>query len=202
MIQKERIINGCEELFLEAGIKTITMDDIARHIGVSKKTIYQSYANKEELVYDYVRQKTKNNQQQVYAKVTQPGNAINKLSSLEIPFREIFVSVNPIAIHDLKKYYPAAWLLIHRFKSEFLAGTIENLLKEGIEDGLIRPEIDARIIARMCVIQMEMIFDQSWFPVAEYDLWKLQSQFFDHFNFGLGTKKGIALFTTRIDEVN
>ena len=197
MIQKDRIINGCEELFQKAGIKAVTMDEIAKHLGISKKTIYQHYSDKGKIVFDLIRQKIKANEKQINSKLTQYRNAMDKLISLEIPIKGIFESINPIVFHELEKYYPEAWSLIRQFKSEFLPRTLENLLNEGIADGLFRPEIDPRIIARMCVIDIGMSFNQSVFPATEFDLWKIQSQCFEHFTFGLGTEKGIALFTNK-----
>jgi hypothetical protein len=71
--------------------------------------------------------------------------------------------------------------------------TLEDLLSKGIKQGYIRPDIDVKIIARMRVTQVEMGFNTSLFPVAEFNTWKVQQQFMEHFNYGICTLKGYKL---------
>jgi AcrR family transcriptional regulator len=193
MSQTERIILGGEELFLKAGIKSVTMDDIAKHLGMSKKTIYQFFKDKNELVMALVKKKLQDDEDQMCAIISQSGNVIEEMINMMKCSEDIFSRINPIVIHDLQKYHPEAWKQFQNFKAVVLIHTLEELLTKGIKQGYIRPDIDVRIIARMRVTQVEMGFNTEIFPVAEFNIWKVQHQFLEHFNYGICTLKGYKL---------
>ncbi|HWZ14486.1 MAG TPA: TetR/AcrR family transcriptional regulator [Mucilaginibacter sp.] len=193
MIQTDRIIQGGEELFLTAGIKSVTMDDIAKHLGMSKKTIYQFFKDKNDLVIALVKKKLKDDEDQMSAIISQSGNVIEEMINMMKCSEEIFSRINPIVIHDMQKYHPEAWKQFQDFKSGVLISTLEQLLTKGIKQGYIRPDIDVKIIARMRVNQVELGFNTAIFPVAEFSTWKVQYQFLEHFNYGICTLKGYKL---------
>jgi AcrR family transcriptional regulator len=193
MGQIERIIQGGEELFLQAGIKSITMDDIARHLGMSKKTIYQFFKDKNELVIALVKKKLKEDEEQITEIISKSTNVIDEMINMMKCSEDIFSRINPIVIHDMQKYHPDAWAEFQKFKAEVLINTLEELLTKGVKQGYIRPELDVKIIARMRVSQVEMGFNTSIFPLAEFNPWKVQVQFLEHFNYGICTLKGYKL---------
>ncbi|MDP9046937.1 MAG: TetR/AcrR family transcriptional regulator [Bacteroidota bacterium] len=193
MVQTDRIIQGGEELFLKAGIKSVTMDDIAQHLGMSKKTIYQFFKDKNDLVIALVRKKLKDDEDQMCAIISQSGNVIEEMINMMKCSEEIFSRINPIVIHDMQKYHPDAWKQFQDFKSGVLVKTLEELLTKGIQQGYIRTDIDVKIIARMRVYQVELGFNSVVFPVAEFSTWKVQYQFLEHFNYGICTLKGYKL---------
>ena len=189
----ERIITGGEELFLMGGIRSVTMDDIARHVGMSKKTIYQYFKDKNELVIALIKKKLKEDEDQMAAIISNSGDVIEEMINMMRCSSEIFSRINPIVIHDMQKYHPDAWKHFQRFKSEVLINTLEQLLTKGIAQGYLRPDIDVRIIARMRVNQVELGFNSTIFPIAEFSTWKVQTQFLEHFNYGICTLKGYRL---------
>ena len=193
MGQTERILQGGEELFLSAGIKSVTMDDIARHLGMSKKTIYQFFKDKNELVIALVKKKLQEDEDQMCVIISKSGNVIEEMINLMKCSEEIFSRINPIVIHDMQKYHPDAWKEFQNFKAEVVIRTMEDLLNKGIKQGYIRPDIDVKIIARMRVYMVEMGFNASIFPVAEFSVWRVQTQFMEHFNYGICTLKGYKL---------
>jgi AcrR family transcriptional regulator len=193
MVQIERIIQGGEDLFLTAGIKSVTMDDIAKHLGMSKKTIYQFFKDKNELVIALVKKKLQDDKDQMCSIIDKSGNVIEEMINMMKCSEEIFSRINPIVIHDLQKYHPDAWRQFQDFKADVLIHTLEELLTKGVQQGYIRPELDVKIIARMRVAQVEMGFNATLFPVAEFSTWKVQYQFLEHFNYGICTLKGYKL---------
>ena len=193
MGQIERIIQGSEELFLRAGFKSITMDDIAKHIGMSKKTIYQFFKDKNELVTTLVKKKLKDDENQINDIISKSENVIEELINMMKCSEEVFSRINPIAMYDMQKYHPEAWAQFQKFKAEILISTLEELLTKGMKQGYIRTDIDVKIIARMRVSQIELGFNTEIFPVAEFNTWKVQVQFLDHFNYGICTLKGYKL---------
>jgi AcrR family transcriptional regulator len=191
--QKDRIIIGGEELFLKAGIKSVTMDDIARHLGMSKKTIYQFFADKNELVIGLVKKKLKEDEEQMNDIINKSENVIDEMINMMKCSEEIFSRINPIVIHDMQKYHPDAWMEFQHFKANVIIHTLEELLTKGIKQGYIRPDIDVKTLAIMRVAQVELGFDASVFPVAEFNTWRVQQQFLEHFNYGICTLKGYKL---------
>ena len=193
MSQLERIIQGSEELFLKAGIKSITMDDIARHLGMSKKTIYQFFKDKNELVSAAVKRKLKEDEDQMNDIISKSENVIEEMINMMKCSEDIFSRINPIVVHDMQRYHPEAWADFQKFKAEVLISKLEELLTKGMKQGYIRTDIDVRIIARMRVNQVELGFNTEIFPVAEFNTWKVQVQFLEHFNYGICTLKGYKL---------
>ncbi|RVU00579.1 TetR/AcrR family transcriptional regulator [Mucilaginibacter limnophilus] len=193
MEQKDRIVVGAEDLFLKAGIKSVTMDDIARHLGMSKKTIYQFYKDKNELVVALVKKKLQEDEDQIRGIIEQSGNVIEEMINMMKCNEEIFSRINPIVIHDMQKYHPEAWNLFQEFKAGFLVNMLEVLLDKGKKQGYIREDIDVRIISRMRVSQVEMGFNTQVFPLAEFNPWRVQFQFLEHFCFGVCTLEGYKL---------
>jgi len=193
MSQEQRIIEGSLELFLQAGIKSVTMDDIAKHLGMSKKTIYQFFKDKNELVIALIKKRLHDDECDMTEMMNQSDNVIMKMINMMKCSEEIFSRANPIVIHDLQKYHPEAWKEFQNFKSEVIIRTMEELLTKGIEQGYIRPEIDAKVMARLRVAQVEMGFNTAMFPVNEFNVWKVQQQFLEHFNYGICTLKGYKL---------
>jgi AcrR family transcriptional regulator len=191
--QIERILEGGGELFLQAGIKSVTMDDIAKHLGMSKKTIYQFFKDKNELVSALVKQRLQVDEEEMTGMLNKSGNVIEGMINMMKCSEEIFARANPIVIHDLQKYHPEAWKQFQDFKAGVIVRTMEELLNKGIKQGYIRPDIDVKVLARMRVMQVEMGFNTSIFPGPEFNLWKVQKELMDHFNYGICTMKGYKL---------
>jgi AcrR family transcriptional regulator len=189
----ERIVEGSGELFLRSGIKSITMDDIAKNLGISKKTIYQHFADKNELVSAVVKYKLQADEKQMKEILQSTDNVIEQLHSMTKCSEEVLIKINASAFHDMKKYYPEAFKLFQEFKRNHIVKTLEEVLNKGIKQGYIRPDIDVKIMAYMRVNQIEMGFDNDLFPPALYNVWQVQQQFQDHFNYGICTLKGYKL---------
>lgn len=191
--QIERIIQGGEDLFLQAGIKSVTMDDIAKHLGMSKKTIYQFFSDKNELVIALVKKKLQEDEDQINEIINSSANVVEEMINMMKCSEEIFSRINPIVIHDMQKYHPDAWMEFQKFKADVLISKMEQLLSKGIEQGVIRPDIDVKILAKMRVNQVEMGFNAAIFPISQFSPWKVQYQMLEHFNYGICTLKGHKL---------
>ncbi len=134
---QERILLKGDELFRRHGIRSITMDDIAKQLGVSKKTIYQHFPDKDELVIEM----TKLNIQRHFDEVEKccgPAsiNAIAEMFAVNNSVGEMIRSFNPIMFYDLQKYHPKAWLKFREFRNKYVLTKITDNIKRGIEEGL------------------------------------------------------------------
>jgi AcrR family transcriptional regulator len=189
-VQKDRILEGAEELFFKAGIRSVTMDEIARHLGMSKKTIYQFFKDKDEVVSALVQKTLKEDKCQMIDIAQKSSNVMEEMINMMKHSEEFFAKANPILIHDMQKYYPEAWSYFQEFKSDVVINSMKDILQRGIEQGYVRDDIDTKVMARMRVWQIEAGFDNNVFPHSEFNSWTVQLQFLDHFVYGICTEKG------------
>lgn len=182
------------------------MDDIARHLGMSKKTIYHSFSDKNELVIALVEKKLKEDECQIAVIINTSSNVIEEMINMMKCSEEIFGRINPIVIHDMQKYHPDAWVKFQDFKADVIIKTLEELLIKGIAQGFIREDVDVKILAKMRVNQVEMGFNTLIFPVSQFSPWKVQYQLLEHFNYGICTLKGHELLdkykTEHLEKIN
>lgn len=198
MIDKMRIVMGSEELFSIAGIKAVTMDEIASYLGVSK-TLYMHFVNKDELILAIVKKNIDTYKRDIITFVNEPDNAVNKLSSVTKYILDLFSRSNPIHANDLQKYYPAIWLRFQGFKETFLTDILDGLLKLGIEQSLVIPGLNTKILARMRINQIELGFDRLNFPESPMKSWEIQNVFSEHFYRGALTPAGLKVLLKNAD---
>src|SRR6188508_129397 len=106
---KKKIIRGAENLFTKYGVRSISMDDIARHLTVSKKTLYQHFADKEDLVTTASELHIGESKKQYEVLTTTAANAIDELAKISVCLRKDMTEMNPALLFDLQKYHPKAW---------------------------------------------------------------------------------------------
>ena len=191
---KEKILAGSEALFMKYGIRSVSMDDIARHLSVSKKTLYQHFADKDELVTE-MSQTHMQRETIEYAAITKDSeNSIDELNKISVRIKCDMEDMNPSLLFDLQKFHPRAWSLWLKHKTDFIMSSIVRNLNQGISEGYFRSEINPEIIAISRLVLIESAFDDRIFPKVKFNLVEVQSQFFDHFVYGLCTDKGRKLY--------
>jgi AcrR family transcriptional regulator len=192
---KERILKAAEELFMQYGFRSISMDDIARHICVSKKTIYQFFQDKDEIVNITVRRHFDKEREVCHHMIfNNAENAVDELMLVSKFVKANAMNINPAVIFDLQKYHPTAWQILKEFKQEFILQQILRNMRQGVEEGLYREDIDIEVLARLRLEEVQLGFDSSLFPPAQFDLYNTQMQLLEHFIRGIVTEKGLALF--------
>lgn len=190
---KEKILKGAEELFFKYGIKNITMDEIARHLGMSKKTIYQYFKDKDEVVHSLILEKIEEDKA-IFAKTYRESeNIVVEAFALMKNMRDILKSINPILFHELFKFYPQSWKEFEKFKNDFVLENIESSLRRGQEQGLVRADINIKILSKMRLENIDLAFFGSAFPMDKYNLLDVQVQMTEHFLYGVCTLKGHKL---------
>ena len=122
METKDRILQGAEELFYKFGIKSVTMDDIAKHLSISKKTIYQFFSDKNELVVTLMSVKLKEDECEFRQIQTESENVIVEVFNMMKHMGVMFSKANPNVFYDLQKYHPNAWAHFKNFKNECRSG--------------------------------------------------------------------------------
>lgn len=190
METKEEILVGACELFMRYGVKSITMDEIARHLSMSKKTIYRYFADKDALVME-VANLEMNSQKCKWEDASKQSKDVIEFfwRATEI-LKNDMSKMNPSLLFDLKKYHPAAWKAFQNHKRGHITKHIVEMIKEGVEEGYFRKEINIDIISRMRVEQIETMFNPDVFPPATFNITEISTQLFEHFMYGISTLKG------------
>lgn len=190
---RDRILIRSRDLFMKYGIRSVSMDDIASEMGISKKTIYQYFADKEELVAEVIECKIGESQKQCDKDKYNAENAIDEtfraMEMVELMFRHM----NPAVILDLKKYHPKAYDKFLKHKNDYLYNTIRHNLTRGIQEGLYRPELNVDIIARFRIESMLMPLDPVFYSGNKLSLADVEHQIIEHYLFGIVSMKGYRL---------
>lgn len=197
-IMRDNIISKSEELFLSLGFKSVTMDDIANAIGISKKTIYAHFSNKTELVevvtfsvLDHISEGI----DQINAASVNP---IEELYDIKLFVLNYFKNERVSPQHQLKKYYPQIFERLKLKQFEKMHSSVENSLKTGMTIGLFRSDIDVDFISRMYFNGMTGIRDISIFPENRFDKNYLFESYLEYHLRAIVTKTGLNLLNNYI----
>ena len=193
---REHIIGEADKLFCHYGIKSVTMDDIAKHLGMSKKTIYQSFKDKNTLVIEMMRLKMESQvciMDQTYDIST---DAVHEVFSAVTQMGEMLSNMNPMLFHDLQKYHPQAWQIFKVFREKKLFQVIYENLKRGISEGYYRKEINIDIITWMRIGQIDTVFSQLTYPSNKFNIAQVMTEITEHFLYGICTLRGHKLINT------
>lgn len=197
VVTRSGILQIALEQFSRNGVKSVTMDDIARQGGISKKTIYLEFANKKELVKDAFAILLEEDRRKMMAILDTEDGVIEHLVKTSRMVRERLQSINPLAILEVQKYFPEAWQMLEDFKVEVIMGDLIRLLEKGKALGYFRPEIDVHILAKIRVSQITSIFDPDNFARPDFNLVEEQSALLDHFLHGIFTEKGRSAYAAQ-----
>lgn len=192
---KEKILKGAEDLFMRFGVRSISMDDIARKLSVSKKTLYQHFADKEALVNEVFVEALKKDMKMFKAIKDQSNDALEEIALLSVTMKHHLEKVNPALLFDLQKFHPTAWSAWLEFKNKFIYDSVVRNLKQGKAEGYYREEIDPEILAVIRIESVQLPFNPELFPKEKFKLASVQEHLLEHFIQGLLTDKGRKLFS-------
>jgi AcrR family transcriptional regulator len=193
MEMRDRIKQKTDELFRSYGIKSVTMDEIATRLGVSKKTIYHSFADKDQLVDEVIGDliiHTQNCCNKDKAKAT---DAIHEMFLAMEMVQQMFENMNPVILYDIERNHPATFQKFLQHKNKFLLQVIKENIERGKKEELYRPDINTDVIARVRLETMMLPFNQEIFPKNKFNLVDLERKLIEHFLFGVATMKGHKL---------
>src|SRR5690606_2453490 len=172
---------------------SITMDDIAHHLGMSKKTLYVHFKDKNEIVMLLIRKMLECQQCVMDDKQETSANAVDEIFKAVTELQDLLSNMNPMFINDLQKYHPEAWKVFQDFRNNKLFETIIANLERGIKEGYYRKDIRAGILARMRIEQIDMVFNPAVFSANKYSFSTIMTELTEHFLYGICNLKGYKL---------
>jgi len=181
-------------LYVKYGIKSMTMDDVARELGMSKKTLYQFVQNKDELVskvcelMDYERAKKF---QKIYAEKL---NAIQSLMEVNKIVSQELKEFNPSIEYDLRKYHPEVYFKIKEKNHKIMFNAVLDNLKKGKKEGLYRSDLDEDLIAKLYISRVDSIRDNEFILKEELQKPEFTRQLIEYHIRGVANENGINEF--------
>ena len=177
----------------QTGVKHVTMDDLATQLGISKKTIYQYFKDKDALVSSVVENDLAKHVLICNQSMQIADNAVHEIFLLMTVLQELFSSMNPLTLFEIEKYYPLAFEKIKKHKDDFIFSMISANLEKGIAEGLYRKDVDVTILSRYRLETSLIPFNIHVFHPSKFDMLKVNLQIIEHFVYGVATLEGHKL---------
>jgi len=193
-IRKE-LIEKIGQLYQRYGIKSVTMDDIAGELGISKKTLYKYFIDKADLVKKIVLHSI-DEQKECFCQI-----ADKKYNSIEILYEiskyvsKLLNNMNPSTTFDLKKYYPEAWKLLIEHKKNHIFNSIKLNIQKGINEGLYRADLKIDLIATIYVSRTEKVLNvEEYNGETKYSSSEIFEEMLKYHIRGIATPKGLKYY--------
>jgi AcrR family transcriptional regulator len=167
-LNEQQLFQSTLQLFMRYGVKSVSMDDIAKELGISKKTLYTYITDKEDLVYKTMELFMTEHHTSCMTCMNADLNPLERLLSLIKHMAVTLGDMNPSLTFDLQKYHGKTWGLLKKYRVNVLYELIRDNLIEGIATDWYRDDFNPNIVAHLYIQLVDNIFDVSIFPINEY----------------------------------
>ncbi len=197
---KELILKKTSEIFLKLGFKSVTMDDIANELAISKKTIYKYFKNKEELVDETVSA-FHNSMQQIVICICESGhNAIQENFEIKKMFKDLLKHSDDSPMYQLQKFYPNTFHKIMKKEFAMFKDCISNNIDKGIKNGLYRKNIDKELVSKFYFSLVISIHDSNLYTYNKNTIAKLEIDVLEYHTRAIATAKGIKILEEQLEK--
>lgn len=200
--KRQEIIRKVMELYLHYGIRSVTMDDVVREAGISKKTLYQYFKDKSDLVAAVIDCDSTQNTNEFNESMAGAANAIDKMLRFYDFQMKMIREYNPSMIFDLKKYYPEIHREFVEKKREIIFQNVLDNLNQGKEEGLYRKDLNQEVIAILNLLRVESFMNSTIFKPEELLTREFFSEMFTYHMYGIVNDKGRKILEKHIDKLN
>jgi AcrR family transcriptional regulator len=197
----EDILQKVSALYRKYGIKSVTMDDVAHELGISKKTLYQFVSDKTELVQMVVEHVRQCDFSAMKKKEGTDLNAIEEMIEVSQHVNSLIMDHSPTYEYDLKKYYPDIYRNLMSARRKLMYEAMIANIRKGKREGLYRKELDEKIIAKLHLLRVENIQSSEIFGEEEMYSKKFFREVFVYHIHGLATEKGLKVFHDNIGKL-
>jgi AcrR family transcriptional regulator len=191
MEKEEIIIEGALELFMKNGVKTVNMDDVSSHMGISKKTLYQYVSNKTDLVEKCFSLHQSSILEMINRIQEKNKNAIEELFDIDEQVCVMLKNRPPMLIHNVQKYYPSVWKILDEIKKKHIFSCVTQNIEHGKTQGFYRADVNADIIAKLMMNTVDALVNEELFPLTQYDFKALLKENRVYHIRGIATQQGI-----------
>jgi AcrR family transcriptional regulator len=199
----EQLLLGAMQVFMKYGLRSVTMDDLARHLAVSKKTLYKYVKDKKDLILQGIEYHQNMEHCAMKACVEQNLNAIDEMFEITKMVISQLQNVNPSVMFDLEKYYPEAKAKFTDYKMTVVKTWHKDNLERGIKEGYFRKDLDTDIITALFISRMDDFFEYSeLIPNKDYSFKDVYIETFRYHIRGIASEKGIEYLKEKMKELN
>jgi AcrR family transcriptional regulator len=188
---RNKIISTAEVLFLKFGFKRVTMDDISNELGMSKKTIYQFFSDKNNLVSETVLRHISLEKNACDCILQQQENPVAFMLAITDTFGDLKKQINPSVLYDLKKYFKESWDILNEYRVEFIFNQILQNLKEGRDKGFYHANFDEVLIARFYIHLVDFMINPENYALEKFDFKTIHSEMMKYHLRAICTEKGL-----------
>jgi len=197
---KCEILQKAGEIFLKLGFKSVTMDDIANELAISKKTIYKFFKNKEELVDETVCHIHETMHKEIFCICDKGFNAIQENFEIKNMFKNMFKNSDDSPLYQLKKYYPKTYTKMMEKEFSMFKDCILNNIEKGIVDGLYRNELDKELTTKFYFSLAMSVHDSTLYTYNKNTLNKLETNVLEYHTRAIATLKGIQILEEQLEK--
>ena len=197
---KEVILKKTGDIFLKLGFKSVTMDDIASELGISKKTIYKYFKNKEELVDETTIHLHETMHKSVVCICEKGFNAIQENFEIKKMFKDLLKNSDDSPMYQLKKYYPKTYVKIMEKEFSMFKDCILNNIEKGINEGLYRKDIDTELTAKFYFSLAMSVHDATFYTYNKNTLNKLETNVLEYHTRAIATEKGLQILKEQLEK--
>ncbi|WP_323027225.1 TetR/AcrR family transcriptional regulator [Gelidibacter japonicus] len=199
---REKIVHRATELFLSLGVKSVTMDDIANELGISKKTIYVHFENKTQLVEASTLEVFEIISQGIDAICQLQKDPIEEIYDIKKLVMEHLKDEKSSPYHQLQKYYPKIFSSLRSKQYRLMEDCVADNLKRGITLGLYRDNLEIDIISKLYFTSIMSLKDKQLFPLKHFSMSSLMNHYLEYHVRGICTPKGLEVLTKIINNQN
>lgn len=190
------------KVFMRYGIRSVTMDDIARHLRVSKKTLYQYVKDKKDLVQKFMALDCNVTEGGIKSILEEKMNAIDENFAISSFVIEQLKDIHPSIFFDLEKYYPEGLATMNEMRHEFVAEVMASNIERGIAEGLYRNDLKVQIVTLLWVNRLNILFETNHTLLQQFSLTEVYEEMFIHHIRGMASAKGLKYFESKQKQQN
>lgn len=186
----DRIVEAAYHLFIKFGIRSVTMDDVARELSVSKKTLYRCFNDKDELVRITIARHIAHMNasiEQIQQLEEDPIIQIVNVADFVVQFKK---EINPAVLYDLRKYHPETYVLLTEHRDNAAYINIKHNIESGMSKGYFRADLDVEVITRIWVFMVFALFENEIFSGCEISFERAYREMVGYHLYGITTKAG------------
>lgn len=188
---KERVIAKASLLFVRNGIKSVTMDYIAAQMGISKRTLYENFKDKDELLLETIRYMNRQAEKETLAIAEKSVNSMDLLLRVYQHIGKKLRNTNRNYFTDVKRYHPKIAVLFEEERTERIKNA-HILMKQGMAEGLIRPDLKIEIVSMLMIAQLDSLKNTDDLDISRFSFIDIFETMFMNFIRGIATPKGVA----------
>ena len=200
-LKQKEILDRAAHVIMRYGIKSVTMDDLARELSISKKTLYAQFGDKRKMIQMLVAAQVEGDKECCQVQIVASKNAIDEMFRVTSFVSERLKNVNVTFFYDLRMGYPKAFKAMEDYKQGYIQETIIQNLKRGIEEGVYRPDLNPTIVARVYLSNVEMIFGGKEFDNIHLSAYDLFLEIFMLHMRGIVSESGLQLLIEQFSHV-